>query len=65
MGMLQDVIDTIESMTEPDKTLAYIAFNDTVEWRKDSPFLQGMKTTLNIADDMLDEMFVRASEINP
>lgn len=65
MGMLQDVIDTIESMVEPDKTLAQIAFNDTAEWRKDSPFLQGMKTTLNIADDMLDEMFVRASEINP
>lgn len=63
MGHFDNVISYIEGLEGKDKNLALIAFNDTNEWRRDSPFLISCAEVLGLTKDDLDELFMLASEI--
>lgn len=62
-GLWQDVLAYVETLQEPDKTMAQIALNDTTHWRRDSPFLNAAADALNITSEQMDDMFIAASKI--
>lgn len=63
-GKFEGVVGYIDSLPEPDHTLAQIAFNDTNDWRRDSPFLNNAANHLGLSDEDLDELFKTANGIN-
>ena len=62
-GYYFDVIAFLDALEEPNKTLAYIAFDDTSEWQRDSPFLAMAASELSLTEDDLDELFILAETI--
>lgn len=63
MGLIPTLQNHIESLEEPEKSKAVIAFYATTEWRRDSPFLCEVATALNLSSEQLDNLFITASEI--
>ena len=53
----------IDALEGDDKTLALLAFNETNEWRRDSPFLNQAATALGVTQEQMDELFLEASKI--
>lgn len=50
----------------PDPTqqaLAEVALNDTLEWRRDSPFLAAAAAGLGLTPEQLDGLFIAAAQI--
>lgn len=63
-GFLDDVESYIEAMPEgTDKRLALIAFNETNEWQRESPFLQQMASTVGLTQEQLDDLFIFAAKV--
>lgn len=62
-GLLGLVEHYIENLSGAEKTLALIAFNDTTEWRRDSPFLEKAAASLGMTEEHLDNLFVLANSI--
>lgn len=62
-GMLSSAEGFIDSLEGDEKILALIAFNETNEWRRDSPFLNQVATALGITQEQMDELFLEASKI--
>lgn len=63
-GYLDDVESYIETMPEgKDKRLALLAFNETNEWQRESPFLQQMASVVGLTQDELDDLFTFAATI--
>ena len=62
-NLWKDVLAYVETLQEPDKTMAQIALNDTTHWRRDSPFLNAAADALNITSEQMDDMFIAASKI--
>lgn len=62
-GMLDAVEGYINTLEGGDKTLALLAFNETNEWRRDSPFLNQAATVLGVTQEQMDELFLEASKI--
>lgn len=62
-GYLDAVEAYINSLESTDKILALIAFNDTTEWRRDSPFLSQAAVSLGMSEEQLDNLFLLAESI--
>lgn len=62
-GLLEQVQEYIESLEGTERAMAELAFNDTNEWRRDSPFLNHVANVLEISEERIDELFVSASKI--
>lgn len=62
-GYFDGVMDYIDNLEEPNKSLALIALNDTNEWRKDSPFLKECANSLGLDNEGLDDLFTLAESI--
>lgn len=62
-GLLQTVEEYIEGLTGEDKIIANLAFNETTEWRRDSPFLIQAATVLGLSSEQLDNLFILAESI--
>lgn len=62
-GLLESVTIYIDSLVGQDKILAELAFNETNEWRRDSPFLLQAATVLGLTEQQLDNLFILANEI--
>ena len=62
-GILDDCEGYIDTLEGDDKTLALLAFNETNEWRRDSPFLNQAATALGATQEQMDELFLEASKI--
>lgn len=62
-GYYQQALDFIDSLEEPRKTLANIAFHDTNEWQRDSEFLSEFAEYISIDDEELDRLFILAENI--
>lgn len=62
-GLLQAVEDYIEGLVGEEKVRATLAFNETNEWRRDSPFLIQAATTLGLTEQQLDNLFILADSI--
>lgn len=62
-GMLDAVEGFINTLEGGEKTLALLAFNETNEWRRDSPFLNQAATALGVTQEQMDELFLEASKI--
>lgn len=62
-GLLGAVDGYITSLAGDDKILASIAFNDTTEWRRNSPFLVQAAISLGITEQQLDDLFLLAESI--
>lgn len=63
-----DLLDGVESYIQSmpdgvDKTLVILAFNETNEWQRNSPFLQQMATSLRLTSEQLDNLFIVAETI--
>ena len=64
-GLWVDVLAYAESITDPvEKDLTEVALNDTTHWRRDSPTMQAISTSLDITSEQMDDLFIRASSIN-
>lgn len=62
-GLLQAVEDYIEGLVGEEKVRATLAFNETNEWHRDSPFLTQAATTLGLTEEQLDNLFILADSI--
>lgn len=62
-GLLGLVEHYIENLQGDQKTMALIAFNDTTEWRRDSPFLAQAASALGMTQEHLDNLFLLAESI--
>lgn len=63
-GLLETVETYIENMPEGvDKKLALLAFNETNEWQRESPFLQQMALAVGLSQEQLDDLFISAAAI--
>lgn len=63
MGLAPTLQSYIESLEDPEKSKASIAYYATTEWRRDSPFLCAVAEALNLSSDQLDTLFIKAAEI--
>ena len=62
-NLYTSVINYIDNLPEPNKTLAQIAFNETNAWQRSSAWLNQIATDLNITQEQLDDLFVVAAGI--
>lgn len=63
-GLWADVLAYIDGMSDPtEKAFAEIALNDTLDWHRDSPFLNEAATAIGLSQKQLDELFIAASKI--
>jgi hypothetical protein len=63
-GILDDVVAFIDAMENGvDKTMALLAFNETNEWRRDSPFLQNIAVVIGLTPEDLDSLFIEAATV--
>jgi hypothetical protein len=62
-GLLQATIDYIAGLTGENRIFAELAFNETNEWRRDSPFLTQAATVLGLTETQLDNLFIIANSI--
>ena len=62
-GLFQDVVNYIEQLPEPQKTLAQIAFNETNTWQRSSEWLNQIASELSITQEQLDNLFLTAEGI--
>lgn len=63
-GLLTQVRDYINNMPEGDeKEMAQLAFNETNEFRRDSPFLQDIATQFGLSSEQLDDLFILGDSI--
>lgn len=58
------VLDYVAKISDPtDRLLAEIALNDTVYWRRESPFLKECAKAIGLSEDELDDLFTLAASI--
>jgi hypothetical protein len=58
------VLDYVESVKDAsEKSLSLVALNDTVDWHRDSPFLNSAASAIGLTDKDLDDLFIAASKI--
>lgn len=63
-GKWDAVLQYVAGITGPaEKALAEVALNDTMEWRRDSPFLNTAAAAVGLTSAQLDDLFVTASAI--
>ena len=62
-GLFQDVVTYINNLSEPSKTLAQIAFNETNTWQRSSEWLNQIASELSITQEQLDSLFITAGGI--
>ena len=64
MGGLKTAIDALlNSLPEPDKTIALEAWNSGVTIRRDSPLIASLATQLGLTKEQVDEYFIQANSI--
>ena len=63
-GLWASVVAYVDAIPDPtDKALAGVALNDTLEWRRSSPFLNTAVTALDLTEGQLDALFITAAQI--
>lgn len=64
MGLLEQIQTHVESLEEPIKSKIYIMWEYSTEVRKNHPAIQKLAEQLNIDEDTLDQIFVKATELS-
>src|SRR5690606_8687705 len=63
-GMWPAVLALVDGIEDPtEKALADVALNDTLDWRRDSPFLNQAAAAIGLNEKQLDDLFIAASKI--
>ena len=63
-GFNMSTIDTaINSLPEPNKSIALISWNDSSEFDRNNPLLQALASMLGLTDSELDQIFIDASKL--
>lgn len=63
-GLLDEVVAFIDAMESgADKTMALLAFNETNEWSRGSPFLQNIAVVIGLTQEDLDNLFIQAATV--
>lgn len=63
-GMWTAVLDYVAGIEDAtQKALAEVALNDTLEWRRDSPFLSACAAGMGLTSEQLDALFIDAKQI--
>lgn len=62
-GLLEAVEDYINNLSGGQKVIALLAFNETNEWMRDSPFLNQAAAALGVSEEGMDDLFLTASKI--
>ena len=62
-GLYEDVQAYIDSLEGVEMEIAYIAFNETNTWDRDSEFLKNSAEALNLSEEDLDNLFIAAGNI--
>jgi hypothetical protein len=53
----------IEELPEPNRSFALIAWNDAIVFERNDALLNKLATTLGLTEDVLDDLFINASEL--
>lgn len=59
LGNVQPLIDAITDPTE--KAMTQIAWDDSLEFQRNDPFLLKIATAMNLSEQEIDELFITAS----
>ena len=63
-GKWDSVLQYVAGIADPaEKALAEVALNDTLDWRRDSQFLNTASAAIGLTSAQLDDLFVTASAI--
>lgn len=63
-SLWSSVLAFVESIEDPtEKALAEVALNDTLDWRRDSPFLSQAAAAIGLSSEQLDDLFTAAAQI--
>ena len=62
-GLLPQVDDAINALTEPQRTAARIEWDYSSEVHRDKPFVQMLGTALGLTDEDLDSLFTQAAQL--
>ncbi len=63
-GVWDQVLEYVAGIADPtEKALAEIALHDAQFWQRNSPFLARVAEALNMTAKQLDELFVKANQI--
>jgi len=63
MGLENDVNDAIESLPEPDKTIAERAWSYGSSSERTSSIISYIQNVLNLTNEQVDSIFIQASQI--
>jgi hypothetical protein len=53
----------INELPEPNRSFALIAWNDAIVFERNDALLNKLATTLGLTEDVLDDLFINASEL--
>lgn len=63
-GLWAAVVGFVDAIEDPiEKAMAEVALNDTLEWKRPSPFLNAAAQALDIDSEALDDLFRAAAQI--
>lgn len=62
-GLKDDIDSLISNLPEPDKTVAYEAWNAGVTIRRDSILLMQIVLALGLTEQQVDDLFIQANAI--
>lgn len=63
-GLWPGVQAYVAGIADPtQQALADVALNDTLEWRRDSPFLAACADGMGLSPEQLDALFISAAQI--
>lgn len=63
-GLWDSVVAFVDAIEDPiQQALARVALDDTLEWRRDSPFLNAAAAALGLTSEQLDDLFRQAEGI--
>lgn len=62
-GLLGNVATAINSLSEPDKSIANIEWEYSNALQRDNPFVSTLGAALGLTSDQIDDLFIAASKI--
>lgn len=63
MGLLDQVNTVLNSLPEPDKSIALTDWEYGTEVRRNDPWVLALAPSLGLTEEQLDDLFVTAAEI--
>lgn len=60
---LQDIEDVLNSLTEPQQSIARVTWEYSIEFNRNNPILTGLAPMLGLTEQQVDDLFILASTL--